>query len=464
MILSLSIGGMSLLSALFVWMGFRSRSESMDDYITHRGRVSALGAGYSLAASVLGAWILFSPVETGSWAGVSALFAYALGQGMPLFLLAFFGPALIRILPEGYGLSDYIFKRYGRRSALITSAVMLFYMGTFLTAELTAIAQVFQMVFGTPMLLSCTLIMALVFAYVFRGGLGASIKTDKIQLYVLVPLLLTLSAAVFTVMGRKGPVLAQIREQAPQLLSPVYGPGWSFGVVLFIGITASNLFYQAFWQRVYSIKSSASGRTAFLVGGFITIPLVFLAGFFGILAVGAGTLDPSDSSLGLFTLLPLLTPVFTVITVVLAFALVMSSIDSSVNGMVSTITSWKGVDRDDPSLLRRAQILTVIIGMGAVLIGSRGYSVLYLFLVANLISSAFAFPLLFGLFNSSIKGRGAMTAGFSGLILGAPFFPAPDFTSWSGLPAEMLIAYLTALAVSTLLSLIFGRAGGGVNG
>ena len=89
MILSASLGGMALLSVLFISMGFRNKSESLDDYISYRGKSSALTTGFSLAASVLGGWILFSPGETGSWAGISALTGYALGQAMPLFLLAF---------------------------------------------------------------------------------------------------------------------------------------------------------------------------------------------------------------------------------------------------------------------------------------------------------------------------------------------------------------------------------------
>ena len=94
---------------------------------------------------------------------------------------------------------------------------MLFYMGTFLTAELTAIAQVLAFAFHFPLLLSCSLVMLLIFAYVFRGGLGASINTDRIQLYVLVPLLLTLAAAVVRVISLKGESLGvQINSESPR--------------------------------------------------------------------------------------------------------------------------------------------------------------------------------------------------------------------------------------------------------
>ncbi|QEN08107.1 hypothetical protein EXM22_08950 [Oceanispirochaeta crateris] len=457
MILTASLGGMALLSSLFVIMGFKGKPETLDDYITHRGKSSSLVAGFSLAASVLGGWILFSPAETGTWAGISGLIGYAFGQAMPLFLLAFFGPVLLNLLPRGYGFSDYIASRYGRKTAFMASIIMLFYMGTFLSAELTAIGQVMEFAFRIPLLISCSLIMLLVFAYVFRGGLGASIKTDKIQLYVLVPLLLALATAVVYELSMKNGSLGdQIHAAAPELLSFTFIPGWKFGIVLFLGVTCSNLFHQGFWQRIYTVKENQSQKNAFLLGGIIIIPLVLLAGFFGIFARSAGTLNPAEPSLAVFSLLSLLSPLFTVILVLLAFLLVLSSIDTLLNGIVSTIVSWKGIEKESPHQLLRAQFLTVLIGSIAVFFGSRGGSVLYLFLLADLICSAFAFPLLYGLFNKNISGGQSMLAGFTAIILGAPFFPGPDFSSWSGLPADMFISFLLALSSAAIISVFAG--------
>jgi Na+/proline symporter len=387
---------------------------------------------------------------------MAGIFGYALGQAMPLFLLAFFGPLLLRLLPEGHGLGDYVHKRFGKSTALFTGVVMIFYMGTFLAAELTAIGQVMEFSLGIPMIVSCTAVMVLIFAYVFRGGLGASINTDKVQLYVLVPLMLVLAAAVAAAVSRSGSMVDKIRETAPELLSLGFWPGWKFGIVLFIGVTASNLFHQGFWQRVYSVEGSRSQKNAFLLGGAIIIPIVFLAGSFGMVARGAGTLDPDAPSLAVFSLLSLLPSAFSVVLVLLAFVLALSSVDTLLNGMVSTITSWNGVDEKDGKALRSAKILTVVIGIIAVLAGSRGESVLYLFLLADLICSAFAFPLLYGLFQRELTGRKALIAGCFGLATGAPFFPLPSFASWSGLPADMFISFLTALGVSALLSILFG--------
>ena len=192
------------------------------------------------------------------------------------------------------------------------------------------------------------------------------------------------------------------------------------------------------------------------MGGILIIPLVLLAGFFGIFARTAGTVNPAEPSLAVFSLLSLLTPAFTVILVILAFVLVLSSIDTLLNGMVSTIVSWKGVENENPHQLKKAQFLTVLIGIIAVIFGSRGGSVLYLFLLADLVCSAFAFPLLYGLFNKDISGAKALFAGFAGIAAGAPFFPGSDFNSWSGLPADMFVSFLLALSIASVLSILSG--------
>jgi len=444
----------------FIFLGLRHKAADLDDYITHRGKTGTLATAFSLAASVLGGWILFSPAETGTWAGIAGLTGYALGQAMPLFILAFAGPYLLKKLPKGYGLSDFLYKRYGRKSALVTSVLMLFYMGTFLTAELTAIGQVFSFTFQVPLWLSCWLIMGFIFAYVFQGGLGASIRTDKVQLYLLIPLIIILGEGATWRLSESTSVFSLIQQEAPQLISFSFWPGLEFGLVLFIGVAASNLFHQGFWQRVYSLKENHSQKRAFLGGGLLVIPIIFIPGLLGIFASTGGILQEGQGPLALFHLIKTLSPVYTLVLIVLAFVLVMSSIDTLLNGMVSNILSWKGMDDSEGNDLKKSQILTGVIGVAAILLGSRGGSVLYLFLLADLLCSALAFPLLFGLFNRYLTGPKALISGIIGLAAGAPFFPKPDFSSWSGLPANMLVAFSLALGISvvfTCLSALWDR-------
>ena len=453
MIFIASAGAIALLSTIFITLGMKTKVDSIDDYVAHRGKSSVTATACSLAASALGAWILFSPAETASLSGITGLVGYAIGCAVPIFLLALFGPKLIAQLPMGYGFGDYVRSRFGTGTSLFVIILMLFYMGTFLTGELTAIGGVLDSTMGIPPLAGCAIIMLLVFAYVFRGGLGASINTDKIQLYVLFPLLVILSIAIVRSLTGNGPLLKQINDSSPTFFSLSSLAGWKNGILLFIAVTVANIFDQGFWQRVYSVNRNKSMKKAFLLGGTIVIPAIMLAGFFGIFARTTGTLERPDQAI--FSLLPLVHPTFTVILVVLAFVLVISSIDSLLNGIMSTIMSWPSNSENDKKKLRLAQCLTILAGLLAVYIGSLGISVLYLFLIADLLCAAFAFPLVFGLFNKKLTGPQAMISGSIGLILGAPFFPLADYSSsWSGLPPDMLTSFLVALLASTVISLL----------
>jgi Na+/proline symporter len=101
----------------------------------------------------------------------------------------------------------------------------------------------------------------------------------------------------------------------------------------------------------------------------------------------------------------------------------------------------------------------VAIAVPAVGLASRGLSVLYLFLMADLVCSAAVFPLFFGLYARRFNGAGALVSMLAGLVAGALFFPRPDFTPWFN-PAwlhlhhdfQFLASFGSALLVSTLVA------------
>ena len=58
--------------AIGVWYVGNKRL-SVEDYIVSRNTAGSSLAVATLVASVMGAWILFSPAETATWAGIVAL-------------------------------------------------------------------------------------------------------------------------------------------------------------------------------------------------------------------------------------------------------------------------------------------------------------------------------------------------------------------------------------------------------
>ena len=99
---------------------------SAEDFIVARRSAGAQVTTATLVASVIGAWVLFSPAEAGTWAGLAALIGYGAGQAAPLFAFVFLGPRMRRVMPDGHSLTEYVWHRYGPVMYALALAVIVF--------------------------------------------------------------------------------------------------------------------------------------------------------------------------------------------------------------------------------------------------------------------------------------------------------------------------------------------------
>lgn len=173
---------------------------------------------------------------------------------------------------------------------------------------------------------------------------------------------------------------------------------------------------------------------------------MFLSGFLGIVSTGMGISE--SPSVALFSLVYELFPNGLVLVVfILALVLVMSTVDTLLNATVATITIdsqklFKNIKMESP--LKFARIITVLQMIPAVLIASKGFSVLYLFFVADLICVGVFFPLFYGLFNPNLTEEVALLAAVLGVVSGIPFFIA----------GKLLIAFSLPVLVSVFICVI----------
>ena len=63
------------------------------------------------------------------------------------------------------------------------------------------------------------------------------------------------------------------------------------------------------------------------------------------------------------------------------------------------------------------------------ILASKGYSILYLFLLADLLCCAAVITIFYGFFNKKINSKLAASSIFCGLIFGLLFFPSMNFQS-----------------------------------
>jgi Na+/proline symporter len=447
--------------AVFTLLGLLQASRhaiSLEDFMVSRHRVGTGMALATIVASAMGAWILFSPPEVGATSGVAGIVGYCIGQATPAALFAFMGTRVRFLMPHGHSLNEYVLHRFGNAMYVLALGIIVFYMFVYLTAELTAIAKAVQLMAGVPLWFTAILVITAVFIYTLVGGLEATIFTDAVQFVVIVPLLLLSFAIAVVALGGWDTAIAPVTETAPELLSLGNGPGIKFGATLVIAVIAAEMFNQANWQRVYACKTDQVVRRSFLGSFLVILPMLFIAGLLGILAMHFGFNDDR----AFFSLVQAIgLPAWVSMAVlVLVIALVMSSLDTLLNGIASVFTT--DLLRLFPAMqstgiLRMSRILTVVVGIPAILIASQGYNVLYLFLLADLVCAGALFPVLFGLYSRRLTGNMAFWSALIGIAAGALFFPRPDFSPWNGLPfaGDLLISFAAPIAVSVLVSLVW---------
>ena len=436
--------------------------QALENYTVSRNQVGGGMALATITASALGAWVLFSPPEAGStFGGVTAILGYCLGSALAVFLFVFVGPRLRQIMPWGHSLNEYVRYRFSRGAFagpiyLLTVVVMLMYMFVYLAAELTAIAQALQLVINLPLFVTSLAVITVVFIYTAYGGLKATILTDAMQFVLIVPLILICFGATVSAMGGFGNAFAPVSASMPELLSLGNIDGLRFGATLLIAIVAAELFNQGNWQRVYACRDDATVRRSFLGSALIVLPMIMIAGLLGLMSVGSDISGPT----AFFELLKSLTiPAWTLWAVILlALALVMSSLDTLLNGISSVFTvDLLNLTHEPEKVLTISRWLTVVVGLPAVAIASQGYSVLYLFFIADLLCAALIFPLVFSLYNRHQMAISAFFSSVAGIVVGTAFFPKPDFSPLLPIPGggDLLNSFAAALVTSVVITLLW---------
>ncbi len=168
-------------------------------------------------------------------------------------------------------------------------------------------------------------------------------------------------------------------------------------------------------------------QRGFLLGGLMVVPFILLMGLFGLAWVA---MEPDgEASVALFALVMPNLPAWVALAFIpLGLALVMSSADTAISAITSIIAvdGARLLPQARPArLLRLARILVLVLAIPVVVVAAQGLSVLYLFLLADLLCAAAAFPVFLGLYSRRHDGVDALVATLAGLAAGLWMFPRP---------------------------------------
>ena len=420
-----------IVSLIFTLVGiiYSNRHKGLENYLTANRNIGLFTLSTSLIASALGAWILFGPASAATWGGIGAVIGYALGTAFPMIFLIFLGKKIRNDFPKGSTLIEFLRKKFSKTLFKLILFMTIFYMFVFLCAEVTAVAILINYISGTDLWITAFIILTCTLTYTLYGGLRASMFTDNIQMVVIIILFL-ISVFYLTTFTGDAFTFTFIKEKNPDLLSIKYIPNYTAGLTFFIAVAATNLFHQGNWQRVYAAKNNKVLKQSLIISSIIIVPIVFFMGFSGMVAVST---DPKViPDLGFFSLLFIeQTEFLSLLIVILGLSLTISTIDTLVNAISSLIiVDGKATFNFDKktNYLKFSKLCLVTLSIIAFFIASKGFSVLYLFLLADLFCCAFVLTVFYSFYNKSITEKTAYISIIVGLIGGFLLFPSPDFS------------------------------------
>ena len=420
-----------IVSLVFALIGilYSKKYQNLSNYLTAGRNIGSLSLTTSLVASALGAWILFGPASAATWGGIGSVIGYALGTAFPMIAFIFLGTKIRKVFPRGNTLTEFIYQKFGKKLFKLILILTVFYMFIFLCAEVTAVSMLINYISGTPLWLTATLIVITTLIYTLYGGLRASIFTDNIQFFIVLILLLILVYYLFSI-NLNHISFELVKNNSADLLSSKYIPNYTAGLTFFIAVAATNLFHQGNWQRIFAAKNDEVLKKSLMLSFVIIIPIVFFMGISGIIAISIDAKVNPD--LAFFSILLKDKAEFlSIAIVILAVSLTVSTVDTLVNAISSiVVVDGKKIYRKSlkSNFLTLSKFFIIILSIISLIIASKGYSILYLFLLADLLCCAAVFTVFYGFYQKSFSEKNSIVSILSGLFLGLLLFPNPDFS------------------------------------
>ncbi len=420
-----------VVGAFFIAIGYINLKKISDNksLIIGDRNESIFSLTTSLSASALGAWVLFGPASAATWGGIGAVIGYALGTAAPMLLLLNFGPKIRREFPNGMSLTEFVKRRFGTGILKIILILILFYLTIFLIAEVTAIAFLINLISKTPLWITSGLTLIICLLYILRGGFKLSIITDRYQFIIVLSIILF---SLFLILGNlEISSYELIKKNSAKLLSKNYIPNYTAGLTFFIAVSATNLFHQGNWQRVFAAKNNFILKKSLIYSSIISFLIVFWMGYTGLISF---SLDPKiKPDLAFFKIMLSIDNVLIIVSIlILALALTLSTIDTLINAISSLIIiDGKEINKflSGREIKDKCNKLILLLCVIVFIFASKGYSILYLFLFADLLCCAAVVTIFYGFFKKKINTRLSLVSIILGLSSGLLFFPSQNFQS-----------------------------------
>jgi urea-proton symporter len=447
--------------AMVATSAIRRRAGGLDLFLLADRSVGTVVGAMSVASTWIWAPALFLASQKAFQQGLPGLMWFTVPNVACLVLFAFLASRIRDVFPRGYTLPQYIASRFDAKTHLVYLFSFLALQVCSLGVQLIAGAALLNAMSGAPYFIGVIVLAVMFTSYSLIDGLKSSIRTDLIQMLiivvgmaVLVPLAVVNGGGLETVKAGLGGFSGKYGNLFDAHVA------YTFGITVTIGLMSGPVGDQQHWQRAFAFQKGKEFK-GYLLGALIFALVPLTMSLLGFIAAGNHGAAPAvlagqvpAQQVGPEVIRNLL-PAWGLIAFML---MILSGLASTGDSALCAGGSLLAVDiyrryvnpkASDDRVLVITRLAVLGIALGAVGIALiPGITVLSLFLFYGTLRSSTLMPTLVVLFKEKVKSWGVFWGVGLAICFGLPMYLYGELSGNVDLKVAANIAIV-------LISLIF---------
>ena len=426
---------------MFIASALRRRSSTLDIFLVADRSMGTFPGALSVAATWIWAPALFVAAQKAYQQGLPGILWFTVPNVGCLFLFAFLARRITRIFPDGYTLPEYVAQRFDTRTHLAYLAAFFILQICSLAVQLIAGASLLKAMSGFPYWLGALVLAAAFASYSMIDGLRSSVRTDLLQMLLM---LLGLAAIIPAAVAKSGGLsavaagLAGFQGRHGNVFDPWVA--YSFGITVTIGLMSGPVGDQQHWQRAFAFRRETAFQ-GYCIGALIFAVVPLSMSLLGFVAAGNPALAPAvaDGSLpaqqvGPEVIRTLLASWGLPLFMIVILSGLASTGDSALcaGGALITVDVYRrylNPAAGPAEVLRVARGAVAAMAVAAVGIALiPGVTILGLFLFYGTLRSSTLMPTLLMLFRRQVGRRGMFWGIALAMAFGMPVYLLGEFT------------------------------------
>lgn len=434
-------------TVVILFLTIDDRANGSRQYNTGGGKLSPLSGSLSIAAAWIWAPAFFVSSERSYLYGWQGLAWFIIPNVLCLLLFAPFADKVRRIFPAGVTLSGFMEMRYKSRAVGNVYRFQLGALAVFSTGvQLLAGGKVLSSVTDIPFFGMTVILSMIAFSYSQRAGIIASVKTNAVQMILMLFVAVLALAFTFTLEspGTSLDGLAGVSSVDAWELA------LAFGIPNAIGLLSGPFGDQSFWQRAFSIERKSVFK-AFVFGAVLFAIVPLSMGIIGIVAGGGGYAAIDPAFVNLEFIQSFFPPWFMALFLIMILSGLLSSVDCNLCSVSSLASDFRGD-------LKTAKVsMLVLLALGIAVANIPGITVTGLFLFYGTLRASTLFVTLLTLSGKRLAARGVFYGVVLSVIVGLPVFA---FGSVADIPEIKVLGSVLSVGISGAFAIIYTKGVG----